>query len=77
MTKETESLATLKFNPGPEDPEDQIYSTDVYYDLFDGGYIDPLKICEPESAKKVIAAINTIQEFIAGAIYHGHMAEEE
>ena len=40
------------------------YTTDFYYDLFLGGYIEPEKYLENESdAQKVNDAIATIKEF--------------
>ena len=41
-----------------------ISSSDFWYDLSDGGYLDPYDICENASdADKVYHAIKTIQEF--------------
>lgn len=42
----------------------EISSSDFWYDLTDGGYLNPNEICEsPEDAKKVQDAINTIKDF--------------
>lgn len=41
-----------------------ITSGDFWYDLTDGGYLKPEKICEnKEDAEQVIAAIQIIKEF--------------
>lgn len=43
-------------------------STDnVYYDLFEGGYIVPSKLLEKEDAERVSAAIETIRLFLQEA----------
>lgn len=37
---------------------------DFFYDLFDGGYLNPKKICaEKSDAQKVYDAMNVIYEF--------------
>jgi hypothetical protein len=37
---------------------------DFWYDLTDGGYLKPDKICKyPEDAKKVIDAIEVLEDF--------------
>ena len=42
----------------------KITSSDFWYDLTSGGYIDPRKICKnPEDAKKILDAINVILDF--------------
>lgn len=39
-------------------------SSDFWYDLTDGGYLDPNKMCaSKEDAKKVIDAIKVVKEF--------------
>jgi hypothetical protein len=39
-------------------------SGDFWYDLTDGGYLDPNKICKKkEDAERVIAAISIVKEF--------------
>jgi hypothetical protein len=46
------------------DKPDETSSSDPYYDLFDGGYIEPDKFLVPEDAAKVNAAIATVKEFL-------------
>ena len=42
----------------------EICSSDFFYDLTDGGYLDPNKICaNPDDAAKVKEAVETICEF--------------
>ena len=42
----------------------KISSEDFYYDLTDGGYLNPNKICaDTKDAKKVIEAIKIIKDF--------------
>jgi len=48
-----------------------IETSDLYYDLFDGGYIKPDKILEQEDAKKVNQAIETIIKFLNEAEIEG------
>lgn len=39
-------------------------SSDFWYDLTDGGYLDPNKICtKQEDAERVIAAVFIVKEF--------------
>lgn len=38
-------------------------SNDFWYDLFEGGYIDPAEFLEEESANEVIRAQNLLEEF--------------
>lgn len=40
-----------------------VSTMDFWYDLTDGGYIDPDDLLEPEDAKKVKDAIAVISEF--------------
>jgi hypothetical protein len=41
-----------------------ISSSDFWYDLTDGGYLDPFKICKnKEDSEKVSAAIKIIKDF--------------
>jgi hypothetical protein len=48
---------------------DTIYSSDLYYDLFDGGYINPEELLEYEDeAVIVMDAINIIKEFLNEAV---------
>lgn len=42
---------------------EQISTSDFFYDLFDGGYIDPDLLVDEESAKKVKDAVATLEEF--------------
>lgn len=46
-----------------KDDAEPVFSSDTYYDLFDGGYIDPDKLLEKEDALKVKEAIRTIEIF--------------
>lgn len=42
----------------------EVSSSDFWYDLTDGGYLDPVKICaNKEDAEKVIEAIKIIKDF--------------
>lgn len=51
------------------DEENVIWTNDLYYDLFEGGYINPEDLLEnKEEADKVKQAILTINEFLDGAI---------
>lgn len=46
-----------------------IWTSDLYYDLFEGGYIKPEDLLEnKEEIDKVKQAILTINEFLDGAI---------
>ena len=46
-----------------------IWTNDLYYDLFEGGYINPKDLLEnKEEIDKVKQAILTINEFLDGAI---------
>lgn len=43
----------------------KISTTDFWYDLTDGGYLNPKGICENlEDAKKIEDAIEVLQEFL-------------
>lgn len=42
---------------------EQIYTSDFWYDLTDGGYIKPELLLEDEDAKKVQEAIDLLMEF--------------
>lgn len=49
--------------------ENVIWTSDLYYDLFEGGYIKPEDLLEnEEDIDKVKQAILTINEFLDGAI---------
>lgn len=51
------------------DEENAIWTSDLYYDLFEGGYIKPEDLLEnEEDIDKVKQAILTINEFLDGAI---------
>jgi len=42
----------------------EVNTDDFYYDLTDGGYLDPYEICENEDdAQRVIDALEIIEEF--------------
>ncbi len=42
----------------------EVSSSDFWYDLTDGGYLNPRDICEKEEdAKKVEEAINIVKDF--------------
>lgn len=42
----------------------ELYSTDFWYDLSYGGYIDPMEICEDKNvAKKIKEAVKLIMAF--------------
>ena len=57
-----------------KDDIDTVFTGEPYYDLFDGGYIDPEDMLEdPEDVRKVKAAVRLVDEFLfqaqeAGAI---------
>lgn len=48
-----------------------LFTTDLYYDLFDGGYIKPSELLEPEDADKVNDAIKIIEQFLDKAEANG------
>lgn len=49
--------------------ENVIWTSDLYYDLFEGGYIKPEDLLEnEEDIDKVKQAILTINKFLDGAI---------
>lgn len=55
---------------------EQIGSADFYYDLFNGGYFDPVRLLEdPDDIIKVNEAIYVIQEYQA-ALDDADMIEE-
>jgi hypothetical protein len=58
--------------------ESPVYSTDLYYDLFEGGYIKPEDMLEdPQQIADIYDAMNLIQMFLQGAQEHGHISEED
>ncbi len=43
----------------------EICSSEPWYDLSDGGYLNPQEICqEPEDAKKVEEAVEIVKDFL-------------
>lgn len=47
---------------------DAICTSDLYYDLFDGGYLNPEKLLvNDEQIQKVYEAMNIIQEYLSQA----------
>ena len=61
------STKQLKFKPvsGP------IHTSDPYYDLTIGGYIEPEKLLEEEDAKRVSEAVRLVQAFLDQAEARG------
>ena len=57
---------SMKVNPKAE----KVYTTDPYYDLFDGGYIDPEKLLE-EGAEEVRNAIILVAELLEYTVKQG------
>lgn len=55
-----------------EDAE-TVYSDNPYYDVIDGGYIDPDKLLISEDAVKVNEAIETLSSFLAEAEENGYL----
>lgn len=47
----------LKTDPDP------VATSEFYYDLFDGGYIDPEDQLDPDSAAKVLGAKDIIEQY--------------
>lgn len=57
---------------------DKIFSDDIYYDLFQGGYIRPENILDsPEEAQKVNDAIKVIEDFFNDLMADGILDDEE
>lgn len=57
---------------------DKVYSDDIYYDLFQGGYIIPENILyRPEEAQKVNEAIKVIEDFFNDLRADGILDDEE
>ena len=49
--------------------EPAVCSDDLFYDLFDGGYIKPEELLvDKDDIQKVQSAINLVREFLDGAI---------
>lgn len=65
----------MKFKNLNED--DVVWTNDLYYDLFEGGYLDPETFLEDrEEVAKVKQAIETVNEFLDGAIDLGLIVVE-
>jgi len=61
----------MKFKPTPEGP---VHSSEPYYDLFDGGYINPEEILESrDDIAKVCYAVQIINTFLEEAQESGHL----
>ena len=61
----------MKFKKLNED-EEVGYSDDVYYDLFDSGYLSPHRFLDSqEDIKKVETAMGIIREYLDGIIDNG------
>ena len=57
--------------------ENVIWTNDLYYDLFEGGYINPEDLLEnKEEIDKVKQAIETVNKFLDGAIDLGLIVVE-
>lgn len=50
---------------------------DVYYDIFDGGYISPDILTTPEDIERVRLAIDTIEEFVGAIETHNENHDED
>lgn len=62
---------TMKFKPKPEEP---VYTSELYYDLFEGGYIQPDEMLEHEGDwQEVYDAMVVINTFIDLAKGAGHL----
>ena len=57
----------LNFKDGAE----PVSSSEPHYDLFDGGYISPNKLLEPEDAERVNDAVALIHQFLEEAEDNG------
>lgn len=56
--------------------DDVVYSSDHYYDLMDGGYIDPHEMLEDsDQADKVVEAAELIRRFLDEALAAGNLGE--
>lgn len=61
----------MKFKKLNED-EEVGYSDDVYYDLFDGGYLSPHRFLDSqEDIEKVENAISIIRQYLDGMVDNG------
>ena len=53
---------------------DVVYSSELHYDLFDGGYIKPENMLENiDDADKVNAAIDLVRQFLSEAQEAGNL----
>ena len=57
------------------DEIDTVYTSEPYYDLFEGGYIKPEDFLEPESALQVTEAIALVRQFMSEASKQGFIEE--
>lgn len=65
----------FKFKPISTE-DDVVYSSELYYDLFDGGCINPSKMLDDvHQAKLVEGAVEIIEEFLSQAQASGHLEE--
>ena len=54
--------------------EDKVWSSDLHYDLFDGGYIEPGRMLENHGdVVEVNAAIDLIRDFLSEAQENGNL----
>lgn len=52
--------------------DEPVFTTDPYYDLFEGGYVVPEELLEdPEDAKRVRAAMKVLEDFWSHATDSG------
>lgn len=62
----------FKFDPNAE----TVYSSEYYYDLFDGGYISPGRLLsDPDQIAAVNSAVDTIEQFFRQAEAVGLLEE--
>ena len=58
------------------DDAETVYTSDPYYDLFDGGYIKPSELlADDEQVKAVTEAIEVVRTFIEEAFGNGVLEE--
>lgn len=67
----------MNFKFKPVSTEDGVvYSSELYYDLFDGWYINPSKMLDDvHQAKLVEEAVEIIEKFLSQAQASGHLEE--
>lgn len=58
-----------------KDNAEIVCSSDFWYDLTTGGYIDPDKILEPDDAKRVKEAVIVLNKFYNEATENGIIEE--